>query len=62
MPPWFDWPDYLGTDAIGRLIGWWLRFCVLLPRRLVALVVRNEEGRHKWSWLRRVGKMSVSTF
>jgi hypothetical protein len=61
MPPWFDWPDYLGTDAIGRLIGWWLRFCVLLPRRLVALVVRNEEGRHQWSWLRRVGKMAVST-
>ncbi len=61
MPPWFDWPDYLGTDAIGRLIGWWLCFCVSLPRKLVVLVVRNEEGRRKWSWLRRIGKMAVST-
>ena len=61
MPPWFVWPDYLGTDAMGRLIGWWLRFCVSLPRKLVALVVRNEERRPKGSWLRRVGKMAVST-
>ena len=61
MPPWFDWPDYLGTDAMGQLIGLWLRFCVSLPRKLVALVVRNEERRPNWSWLRRLGKMAVST-
>jgi len=59
--PWFEWLDYVGADAMGRLIGLWLRFCVSLPRRLVSLVVRNEERRPKWSWLRRVGKMAVST-
>ena len=59
--PWFEWLDYMGADAMGRLVGLWLRFCLSLPRKLVALVVRNEQGRRKWSWLRRVGKMAVST-
>jgi hypothetical protein len=59
--PWFEWLDYMGADAMGRLVGLWLRFCLSLPRKLVTLVVRNEQGRRKWSWLRRVGKMAVST-
>jgi len=66
MPPSSDWPDWLWWDCIGagilgRILGLWFGFCVSLPRKLVGLVVSNEEGRHKWSWLRRVGKMGLST-
>ena len=66
MPPWLDWLDWLEWDSIGagilgKVLGLWFGFCVSLPRKLVALVVRNEERRPKWSWLRRVGKMAVST-
>jgi hypothetical protein len=66
MPQSSDWPDWLWWDVIGagilgRILGLWFGFCVSLPRRLVALVVRNEKGRSKWSWLRRIGKMAVST-
>src|SRR5208337_3319126 len=39
MPPWFDWLDYIGADAIGRVIGLWFRFCVSLPRNLFRLVI-----------------------
>jgi hypothetical protein len=67
MPPWLDWLDWLEWDSIGagilgKVLGLWFGFCVSLPRKLVALVVRNEERRPKRSWLRRVGKMAVSTF
>ena len=66
MPPWLDWLDWLEWDSIGagilgKVLGLWFGFCVSLPRKLVALVVHNEQGRRKWSWLRRVGKMAVST-
>jgi hypothetical protein len=39
MPPWFDWLDYIGADAIGRVIGLWFRFCVSLLRNLFRLVI-----------------------
>lgn len=66
MPPSSDWPDWfwwdcIGAGILGRILGLWFGFCVSLPKKLVALVVRNEERRRKWSWLRRVGKMAVST-
>jgi Protein of unknown function (DUF418) len=66
MPPWLDWLDWLEWDSIGagilgKILGLWFGFCVSLPRKLVALVVRNEQGRRRWSWLRRIGKMAVST-
>lgn len=66
MPPWLDWLDWLEWDSIGagilgKILGLWFGFCVSLPRNLVALVVRNEQGRRRWSWLQRVGKMAVST-
>jgi hypothetical protein len=25
---WADWLDYFGADAVGRLIGLWLRVCL----------------------------------
>jgi hypothetical protein len=34
MPPWVDWIDYFGADAIGGVVGLWLRFCFSLPKRL----------------------------
>lgn len=34
MPPWVDWLDYFGADAIGRVVGLWLRFCFRLPKFL----------------------------
>jgi hypothetical protein len=66
MPPWLDWLDWLEWDSIGagilgKILGLWFGFRVSLPRKLVALVVRNEQGRRRWSWLRRIGKMAVST-
>ena len=66
MPPSSDWPDWLwwdwiGAGILGKIVGLWFGFCVSLPRKLVALVVRNEQGRRKWSWLRRVVKIAVST-
>src|SRR5271157_4919859 len=66
MPPWLDWLDWLEWDSIGagilgKVLGLWFGFCVSLPRKLVALVVRNEERRPKGSWLRRLGEMAVST-
>lgn len=39
MPPWFDWLDYIGANAIGRVIGLWFRFCVSLPRNLFRVVI-----------------------
>ena len=35
MPPWSDWLDYFGADAIGRVVGLWLKFCFGLPRFLL---------------------------
>ena len=35
MPYWADWLDYFGADAVGRLIGLWVRLC-LLPFRMVS--------------------------
>jgi hypothetical protein len=66
MPRSSDWPDWLWWDCIGagilgRVLGLWFGFCVSLPTKLFALVARNEERRPKWSWLRRLGKMAVST-
>ena len=34
MPPWVDWLDYFGADAIGRVVGLWLRFCFSIPKLL----------------------------
>ena len=34
MPPWPEWLDYFGADAIGRLIGLWLRFLLFLVKAL----------------------------
>jgi len=34
MPTWSDWLDYFGADAIGSLIGLWLKFCVSLFKKL----------------------------
>jgi hypothetical protein len=34
MPPWLDWFDYFGADAVGKLMGLWLRFWFSLPGRL----------------------------
>jgi hypothetical protein len=31
MPLWSDWLDYFGADAIGRVVGLWLKFCFSLP-------------------------------
>jgi hypothetical protein len=69
MPPWLDWLDWLdwlewdsiGAGILGKVLGLWFGFCVSLPRKLVALVVRNEERRPKGSWFRRLGEMAVST-
>lgn len=36
MPPWSDWLDYFGADAIGRVVGLWLKFCFGLPRFLLS--------------------------
>lgn len=35
MPPWPDWLDYFGADAIGRVVGLWLKFCFGLPKFLL---------------------------
>jgi len=48
MPPSSDWPDWLWWDCIGagilgKVLGLWFGFCVSLPRKLAALVVRNEK-------------------
>ena len=50
MPPWVDWLDYFGADAIGKVVGFWLRFCFSLPRLLLSRLrirARNtsESGR-----------------
>jgi hypothetical protein len=43
MPPWVDWLDYFGADAIGSVVGLWLRFCLNLPKlRLSRLEIRHE--------------------
>src|SRR5579862_813918 len=36
MPPWSDWLDYFGADAIGRVVGLWLKFCFGLPKFLLS--------------------------
>lgn len=36
MPPWSDWLDYFGADAIGRVVGLWLKFCFKLPRLVLS--------------------------
>jgi len=36
MPPWADWLDYFGADAIGRVVGLWLKFCFRLPKFLLS--------------------------
>jgi hypothetical protein len=36
MPPWSDWLDYFGADAIGRVLGLWLKFCFGLPKFLLS--------------------------
>ena len=36
MPPWSDWLDYFGADAIGRVVGLWLKFCFSLPKFLLS--------------------------
>lgn len=44
MPPWSDWLDYFGADAIGRVVGLWLKFCFGLPKFLLSrfrLLSRN---------------------
>jgi hypothetical protein len=38
MPPWLDWLDYFGADAIGRVVGLWLRFCLTCAKRLFCLL------------------------
>jgi hypothetical protein len=44
MPPWSDWLDYFGADAIGRVVGLWLKFCFGLPKFLLSrfrILARN---------------------
>jgi hypothetical protein len=36
MPPWSDWLDYFGADAIGRVVGLWLKFCFGFPKFLLS--------------------------
>ncbi len=36
MPAWSDWLDYFGADAIGRVVGLWLKFCFGLPKFLLS--------------------------
>jgi|SRR5579863_609494 len=36
MPPWADWLDYFGADAVGRVVGLWLKFCFRLPNFLLS--------------------------
>ena len=46
MRPWFDWLEYLGADAIGRVIGPWFKFCLSLVKsafRLLTGTARNQE-------------------
>ena len=48
MPPWVDWLGYFGADAIGRVVGTWLRFCFSLPKLLLSrlkALSRNTPGR-----------------
>ena len=47
MPPWLDWVDHFGADALGRLTGLWLNFCLSLPRRFVHLLARVWTTRHR---------------
>lgn len=47
MPPWSDWLDYFGADAIGRVVGLWLKFCFGLPKFLLSrlkILSRNTPG------------------
>ncbi len=44
MSPWSDWLDYFGADAIGRVVGLWLKFCFGLPKFLLSrfgILTRN---------------------
>lgn len=45
MPPWVDWLDYFGADAIGRVVGLWLKFCFGVPKLVLSrlrILSRNE--------------------
>jgi hypothetical protein len=57
MPPRADLLDYFGADAIGGVVGLWLRFCVNLPRLLLShLRIRREnrlESGSKIDYLKR---------
>jgi hypothetical protein len=41
MPPWSDWLEYLGADAIGRVIGLWFNFCMSLVKDVFRLLTRT---------------------
>src|SRR4030088_2404618 len=45
MSPWFDWPGYLGADAIGRAIGLGFRFCLSLVKNGFRLLTRTARNR-----------------
>ena len=44
MRPWFDWLEYLGADAIGRVIGLWFKFCLSLLKNSVRLLTRTARN------------------
>lgn len=44
MRPWFDWLEYLGADAVGRVIGLWFKFCLSLVKNAFRLLTRTARN------------------
>jgi len=51
MPPW-DWLDYAGADAIGGLIGLWLKFCVSIPKKVFVVLTNLVRTQSPGPWQR----------